>query len=84
MYSGIWDSAQVNLPPVGGSSVPTTEGTAAVGQLTGFESNDPAVTCLSQGPPLAVWPVSGVTGEYLVIATSPGDCVNADFVFTTS
>jgi hypothetical protein len=74
----------VNLSLVSGSAVPTTEGSAAVGQLAVFQSDDPSVTCLSQSPPLAVWAVSGAPDEYLVIATSPGDCVNADFVFNTS
>jgi hypothetical protein len=83
-YSGIWDGAQVNLSLVSGSEVPTTEGSAAAGQLAVFQSDDPSVTCLSQSSPLAVWAVSGTPDEYLVIATSPGDCVNADFVFNTA
>jgi hypothetical protein len=31
-----------------------------------------------------VWQVSGSSSEYLVVATFPGDCTNADFTFTTS
>ncbi len=65
-------------------AIPTTQGTAPVGQLTNFATDDPSVSCLSQSPSLAVWQVSGSSSEYLVVATYPTDCANADFTFSTS
>jgi hypothetical protein len=55
-----------------------------VGQLTDFATDDSSVSCLSQSPSLAVWQVSGSSTEYLVVATYPTDCTNADFTFSTS
>ena len=83
-YMGLWNQTQTTLTKVTGAAIPTTQGTAAVGQLTSFASDDPGVSCLSQSPSLAVWQVSGSTTEYLVVATYPADCASADFTFTTS
>ncbi len=83
-YTGVWNQAPVSLGEVTGAGIPTTEGASPVGQLTSFTTDDPAASCLSQGPPLAVWAVSGIPGEYLAVATSPTDCVDADFVFSST
>jgi hypothetical protein len=83
-YTGLWNQTQTTLVRVTGAGVPATQGSSAVGQLANFASDDPSVACLSQSPSLAVWQVSGSSTEYLVVATYPGDCTNADFTFTTS
>jgi hypothetical protein len=83
-YTGIWSQTPTTLVRVTGAGVPATQGSSAVGQLTSFASDDPSVACLSQSASLAVWQVSGSSSEYLVIATFPGDCTNADFTFSTS
>jgi hypothetical protein len=83
-YSGVWNQSQVTLTKVSGAGIPTTLGTAPVGQLTNFATDDPSVSCLSQSPSLAVWQVSGSSNEYLVVTTYPTDCATADFTFSTS
>ena len=83
-YTGIWDLSPVTLAEVSGTAVPATQGDAPVGQLSDFATNDPAASCLASGPALAVWQVNGIPGEYLAVATSPTDCVNADFEFSAS
>ena len=82
VYKGVWNQTQTTLVKVSGAGIPGTQGSAAVGQLTNFASDDPAVSCLSQSPSLAVWQVSGSSSEYLVVATYPTDCTSADFTFT--
>jgi Glycosyl hydrolases family 18 len=82
-YAGDWDQTPVTLSEVSGSAIPPTEGSTPVGQLQGFVTNDPAATCLEQAPTLAVWLVNGDPSEYLVVATSPTDCVDADFTFSS-
>jgi hypothetical protein len=82
-YSGQWNQSQVTLAKVTGTAIPATQGTAAVGQLTDFATDDPSISCLSQSPSLPVWQVSGNPKEYLVIATYPADCTSADFTFST-
>jgi hypothetical protein len=83
VYTGDWDQSPVTLTEVSGAAVPATQGTGPVGQLQGFATDDPAVSCLAQAPPLEVWAVSGTSNEYLVVASSPTDCVDADFTFNT-
>ncbi len=83
-YAGDWDESPVTLSEVSGAAVPPTQGAGPIGQLQGFATDDPAVSCLAQGPPLAVWAVSGTPDEYLAVATSPTECVDADFVFSVT
>ena len=79
-YTGDWDLSPVTLSEVSGTAIPP-QGGAPAGQLQDFATNDPAAACLAQDPPLTVWPVSGSPNEYLVVATSPADCIDADFEF---
>jgi hypothetical protein len=58
-------------------------GSAPAGLLYGFTTTDPALSCLVAEPSLNVWAVSGNTKEFVVVAATPGDCMNADFVLTT-
>jgi hypothetical protein len=83
-YAGDWDQSPVTLSEVSGSAVPPTQGSAPVGQLQGFATNDPGASCVAQDPPLEVWSVNGTPGEYLVVASTPTDCIDADFVFNTT
>jgi len=82
-YSGTWLGSPVVLTPVSGSDIPTQSGPTPAGQLTGFATNDATMSCLSSASSLAVWAVSGSNDEFLVVATTPGDCTNADFIFHT-
>jgi hypothetical protein len=82
-YGGQWNGSPVVLTAVSGSGVPQASGASPVGQLTGFTTNDPSASCLSTEPSLNVWAVQGSTTEFLVAAATPGDCVIADFVFTS-
>jgi hypothetical protein len=82
-YVALWNQTQTTLVKVSGAGIPATQGTVPVGQVTGFASDDPSVSCLSQSPTLTVWQVSGNANEYLVVATYPTDCTTADFTFTS-
>ena len=79
-YSGDWNGKIVELT-LWSNGVPPTAN-APVGQLTGYSTNDPTTSCLMTGPNLNVEPVVLQPNEYLVVATEPGDCVNAVFTFT--
>lgn len=81
-YSGQYNGAPVQLTKVTGTP-PAVSGTAPVGQLNGFATQDPAVDCLTHETGLRVWAVSGSTTQYLVETAPPADCTTADFVFTT-
>jgi hypothetical protein len=63
---------------------PAVSGSSPVGQLTGFETQDATMNCLTQEPDLHVWAVSGSTDQYLVVAAPPADCTTVDFVFTAT
>jgi hypothetical protein len=84
VYSGLWGQSQVTLAKVSGAGIPAVQGTAPVGQMDEFSTDDPSVSCLSQSPSLPVWQVSGNSSEFLVVATYPADCTSADFTFSTS
>ncbi len=81
-YSGDWNGQTVSLALWSNGSPPEAE--APVGQLTGYSTNDPTMSCLTTGPNLNVEPVVGHTDEYLVVATEPSDCVNAVFTFVAT
>jgi spore germination protein YaaH len=81
-YSGDWNGQTVSLALWSSGTPPEAE--APVGQLTGYSTNDPTTSCLMTGPNLNVEPVVGQPNEYLVVATEPGDCVNAVFTFTAA
>jgi len=83
-YSGTYQGVSVTLTPVSGSAIPKAVTTGQPTQLTKFVTNDTTRSCLADDPPLKVWPVQGSTTEYLVVAQEPGNCANADFIFTTS
>ena len=81
-YSGDRSGQNVTLTPWSGSAPPETS--ATIGQLTGFATNSPTMACLMNESDLNVEPVPGHSNEYLVVATTPADCVNADFTFSVS
>ncbi len=82
-YSGRWNGTTVTLTEVTGTP-PAVSGSSPVGHLTGFATQDPSVSCLTQELALPVWAVSGSTDQYLVVAAPPADCTTADFVFTVT
>ena len=49
----------------------------------GFTTDDLAAACLVAEPSLNAWAVGGNPDEFLVVAATPGDCINADFVLRT-
>ncbi len=83
LATGVWNGKAVQLHEITLASAPTVSGPAA-GQLTQFAAANPAVTCLMNTGPLYVWAVPGAPGEFLLRATTPGDCTTADFEFTAS
>jgi len=80
VYSGDWNGQMVDLT-LWSHGTPPDAG-APVGQLSGYTTNDPTMSCLMSGPNLNVEPIVGHTDEFLVVAAVPGDCVNAVFTFT--
>ncbi|MGH9028202.1 MAG: glycosyl hydrolase family 18 protein, partial [Acidimicrobiales bacterium] len=46
-YSGTWDSHAENLQPVNPASLPAGGKGTSAGQLTGFQTDNPSVACLS-------------------------------------
>jgi spore germination protein YaaH len=83
LYGGRWNGTVVALTKVTGTP-PAVSGSSPVGQLTGFETQDATMNCLTQEPDLHVWAVSGSTDQYLVVAAPPADCTTVDFVFTAT
>ena len=81
-YSGDWNGQTVSLALWSTGTPPEAE--APIGRLSGYSTNDPTTSCLMTGPNLNVEPVVGQSTEYLVVATEPGDCVNAVFTFATT
>jgi len=80
-YSGIWQGQTVVL-----TLLPPTEalplGTPTyLGRLTGFQSNDPSVSCLATEPALNVWQMSGDPAVDVVEAQQPQDCATANLSF---
>jgi|GEM_PF-597086 len=79
-YSGVWQGQRLALTLLAQGQVPT--GTPLhVGQLTGFQTNDPALACLAAEPGLGVWQFPGNSGQDVVMTQTPSDCTTADFSF---
>jgi hypothetical protein len=80
-FSGVWKGQTVNLTWQG-APTSTESGTPNyLGTLTGFQTNDPAYTCLASGSGLAVWQFSSDVGVDVVIAEQPANCAAATFTF---
>ncbi len=77
---GSWNGQAVDLT-VWTGAVPDVGSPA--GQLTGYATTDPALSCLTTGPDLTVAPIAGEPGQYLVSAAQPSDCVDATFTFSS-
>ncbi|MHB8431055.1 MAG: glycosyl hydrolase family 18 protein [Acidimicrobiales bacterium] len=77
---GTFDKTQVLLSPL---TPPTGNGTVqVVGTLTGFVTNNPALSCLQSGAPLDVLTFSSLPGVDVVLALPPTDCAPALLSFT--
>ena len=81
-YSGTWQQETVTLNLLAPDMEPIFK-VQPVGQLTVFSTNDPAYSCLQSGPPLAVYPASGVSGVYIVQASTPQDCAQGIWELVT-
>ncbi len=75
-FAGVTNVAldPISPPPPGGTS-------QLVGFLGGIGTTDPALACLSTGPPVPVWSFTNMPGVYVVIAVTPTDCAAADWSF---
>jgi spore germination protein YaaH len=81
-YSGEWNGHTVELTLWSSGAPPAVK--APIGQLGGYSTNDPTMSCLMTGPNLNVEPIVGQSDAFLVTSTEPGDCVNAAFTFTAT
>jgi hypothetical protein len=82
-YSGTWDGAPVTLDPVAPSALPAAT-TPVADALVGFATNDPAASCLENGPALTVAAVTGSADTFVVTAAPPADCATGTWEFTTT
>ena len=53
-YGGVWNGSAVDLAPAVLATLPDDGAGVAAGELSGFSTNDPAVSCLASGPRLAI------------------------------
>jgi hypothetical protein len=81
-YAGTWNGGTVPLTLVTSASGPSYGTGNPTGQLTGFTTNDPALSCLASESTLNVWAVTNAPDEFVVVAQKPGDCATAEFTFT--
>jgi hypothetical protein len=79
-YQGSWNGQPVTLTAVDPGDI-ATEPQQPAGALDAFSSDDPTVSCLTTGPPLAVVSLSSEPGLYAVLASTPGDCVAGAWEF---
>jgi hypothetical protein len=77
-YSGNFDGQEVSLTKlvVAPSSVPQF-----VGTLSWFETTNPDLTCLEADADLDVWQYAADPSAYVVVASRPSNCTDADFSF---
>ncbi len=85
-YTGTWQGQQVTLTKLPTSKPKTSSDVTLMGKLTKFKTNDPALTCLSKAPGLAVWAVGIAPPTYEVVAVhtpkqATTDCVTAVLTF---
>jgi hypothetical protein len=80
-YSGLWKGQTVALTYEKGGGHAATGSPTYLGQLIGFQTNDPAAACLESAAGLPVWQFGADTARDVVVAEQPTDCVSADFTF---
>jgi len=80
-YRGAWNGHEEELQPADASSLPGGGAGTDAGQLTGFQTDNPAFACLSSGPALTVTELSADPSEYVVSASKPGDCADGTWTF---
>lgn len=78
-YRGEFAGQPVDLVQLTGP-VPSTASLQAAGELTSFQTDDPALACLAQQPALPVW-LLAAPGSYLVVAGTPSACAQTAFTF---
>jgi hypothetical protein len=65
-------------------ALPSSVGTAQyLGTLSQVTTDDPSLSCLQNGPPLAVWTYSTLPGVDVVVAAQPQDCAAGLWTFPT-
>jgi Glycosyl hydrolases family 18 len=77
-YGGKWDGSTVTLRL---AAHVTSSSARAVGTLSGFTTDNPALTCLAGDAKLTVWQDSSSGQNLYVVAATPGDCATQTFVF---
>ncbi len=77
IYSGTWAGQTVSLT----RSSTTPSGPLYVGEMTGFQTNDPTLSCLEKDSGLSVYETSPTATQDYVIAAQPTDCATATFSF---
>ena len=81
-YSGVWKGQQVSLTLQKSFQIPTSGVPSYLGQLTGFQTDDPTLACLESSTGLDVWAFATAPTQYVVVAEQPTDCATADLTFT--
>jgi len=81
--TGTWQGATVPLTVAVAPGAPGSPGSQSVGTLTGVQTSDPTLSCLSSGPPIGVWTFSSLPGVDVAIATQPQDCATVTWTFPT-
>jgi hypothetical protein len=83
-YTGTWQGQSVTLSPIPAAQAPPAPTGPGAGHLTGFATNDPSDSCAASEAFLQVWPMSTSSNQYLVLAQTPGDCIDAEFTFVSN
>jgi hypothetical protein len=81
-YSGVWQGQTVELALVPAGQPLPTGSPVYLGQLTGFQTNDPTVACLAAEAALDVWQFSGEPALGVVVTQQPNDCATANLTFS--
>jgi hypothetical protein len=82
-YRGVWNGAPEVLSPVD-SALPGGGQARNAGQLVSFATNDPGMSCLSDGPPLPVYQLVASPTTYVVQVSTPAYCAAGTWEFSAS
>jgi len=78
-FNGTYNGATVTLAP--GARRVFNSSAKPVGTLTGFTTDDPALSCLASVGGLAVWLPGPSAAKLVVVAIQPTDCATQFFTF---
>ncbi len=80
-YTGQWDGQTATLSLVTTAKTVLTGTATLIGQLTGFQTTNPAYACLESASSLNVWQFGSAGTQDVVMAAKPADCVTAVLTF---